>query len=45
MSLNMQNKATNIIPRSLPLEIIYEDKDLLVVNKAAGMVVHPAPGH
>ena len=45
MSLNMQNKATNIMPRSLPLEIIYEDKDLLVVNKAAGMVVHPAPGH
>lgn len=31
--------------RSLPLDIIYEDEDLLVVNKAAGMVVHPAPGH
>ncbi len=45
MSLNMLGKATNIMPRSLPLDIIYEDKDLLVVNKAAGMVVHPAPGH
>ena len=45
MSLNMFGKATNIMPRSLPLDIIYEDKDLLVVNKAAGMVVHPAPGH
>jgi len=45
MSLNMLGKATNIMPRSLPLNIIYEDKDLLVVNKAAGMVVHPAPGH
>src|SRR5204862_1263497 len=45
MSLNMLGKATNIMPRSLPLEIVYEDKDLLVVNKAAGMVVHPAPGH
>ena len=45
ISLNMLGKATNIMPRSLPLDIIYEDKDLLVVNKAAGMVVHPAPGH
>ena len=33
------------LARSLPLDIIYEDEDLLVVNKAAGMVVHPAPGH
>lgn len=33
-------------PRSsLPLDVVYEDQDLLVVNKAAGMVVHPAPGH
>ncbi len=31
--------------QSLPLDIIYEDEDLLIVNKAAGMVVHPAPGH
>ncbi len=45
MSLNVLDKATDIMPRSLPLDIIYEDKDLLVVNKAAGMVVHPAPGH
>lgn len=30
---------------ALPLEIIYEDNDLLIINKAAGMVVHPAPGH
>jgi 23S rRNA pseudouridine1911/1915/1917 synthase len=29
----------------IPLDILYEDGDLLVVNKAAGMVVHPAPGH
>jgi len=45
MSLNMHNKAANIKPQSLPLDVVYEDKDLLVVNKAAGMVVHPAPGH
>jgi 23S rRNA pseudouridine1911/1915/1917 synthase len=28
-----------------PLDVVYEDSDLLVINKAAGMVVHPAPGH
>ena len=32
-------------PQVLPLDIVYEDRDLLVINKAAGMVVHPAPGH
>jgi 23S rRNA pseudouridine1911/1915/1917 synthase len=45
MSLNKYTRASNIMPQSLPLDIVYEDKDLLVVNKAAGMVVHPAPGH
>lgn len=33
------------IPENIPLDIIYEDDDLLVINKAAGMVVHPAAGH
>src|SRR5947209_2692684 len=37
--------TSNARPCALPLNIVYEDKDLLVVNKAAGMVVHPAPGH
>ena len=32
-------------PEPIPLDILYEDEDLLVVNKPAGMVVHPAPGH
>jgi 23S rRNA pseudouridine1911/1915/1917 synthase len=32
-------------PEDLPLDIVYEDAHLLVVNKAPGMVVHPAPGH
>jgi len=32
-------------PESLSLQVIYEDRDILVVNKPAGMVVHPAPGH
>src|SRR6266567_2711392 len=34
-----------LTPLHTPLDIRYEDTDLLVVNKAAGMVVHPAPGH
>ena len=33
------------LPEDLPLEILYEDEELVVVNKASGMVVHPAPGH
>ena len=32
-------------PEDIPLDIRYEDDDLLVINKSAGMVVHPAPGH
>ena len=34
-----------LLPESLPLDVVYEDQDLLVVNKPAGMVVHPACGH
>ncbi|MBN1891672.1 MAG: RluA family pseudouridine synthase [Clostridiales bacterium] len=36
---------SDIAPENIPLEIAYEDNDLLVVNKPQGMVVHPAPGH
>lgn len=36
---------TTVIPENIPLDIIYEDSDLLVVNKPKGMVVHPAPGN
>ena len=32
-------------PENIPLDVVYEDSDMLVVNKAPGMVVHPAPGH
>ncbi|MEX0306806.1 MAG: RluA family pseudouridine synthase [Ruegeria sp.] len=35
---------SHIGPEDIPLEVIYEDADLIVVNKPAGMVVHPAPG-
>lgn len=34
-----------IVAENIPLDILYEDQDLLVVNKPKGMVVHPAPGH
>ena len=34
-----------ILPEEMNLDIVYEDNDLLVVNKPSGMVVHPAPGH
>ncbi|WP_370312555.1 RluA family pseudouridine synthase [Sagittula sp.] len=34
----------DVVPQDIPLEIVFEDADLLVVNKPAGMVVHPAPG-
>ncbi|MBE6585163.1 MAG: RluA family pseudouridine synthase [Ruminococcaceae bacterium] len=33
------------LPENIPLDIIYEDEDVLVINKPAGMVVHPAPGN
>jgi len=35
----------DIVPENIPLDIIYEDEYLLVVNKPSGMVVHPAPGN
>lgn len=37
--------ATSAVPEDIPLEVVYEDGDLLVINKPSGMVVHPAPGH
>ncbi len=39
-----QAQDSHIAPEDIPLEIVYEDADLIVVNKPAGMVVHPAPG-
>ena len=37
--------ALDIISEDIPIDIVYEDDDLAVINKAQGMVVHPAPGH
>lgn len=39
------NYEISIEVEDIPLDIVYEDDDLLVINKASGMVVHPAPGH
>ena len=36
---------SELTPQDIPLDVIYEDSDLLVVNKPAGLTVHPAPGH
>lgn len=36
---------SELVAQDLPLDVVYEDDDLIVVNKPRGMVVHPAPGH
>lgn len=38
-------QTIDLEPENIPLDIVYEDDDVIVVNKPAGMVVHPAPGH
>ncbi len=38
-------ESTDINPENIPLDILYEDDDIIVINKKSGMVVHPAPGN
>jgi 23S rRNA pseudouridine1911/1915/1917 synthase len=38
-------EETHIIAQDIPLDIVFEDNDILVINKPVGLVVHPAPGH
>jgi 23S rRNA pseudouridine1911/1915/1917 synthase len=38
-------KPADIVPQAIPVPVVYEDDDLLIVDKPAGLVVHPAPGH
>ena len=38
-------KPVDVTPQDIPLDVVYEDADVIVVNKPVGMVVHPAPGH
>jgi 23S rRNA pseudouridine1911/1915/1917 synthase len=40
-----QEESTDILPQNIPLDIIHEDEHLLIVNKPAGMIVHPTHGH
>ncbi|HWK80164.1 MAG TPA: RluA family pseudouridine synthase [Thermomicrobiales bacterium] len=40
-----ETEEIDVLPERIPLDIVYEDSDVIVVNKRAGMVVHPAPGH
>ncbi len=39
------NYETKVEAEDIPLDIVYEDDDMLIINKKSGMVVHPAPGH
>ncbi|MBQ3262019.1 MAG: RluA family pseudouridine synthase [Oscillospiraceae bacterium] len=38
-------ETVDLVPQDIPLDVAYEDEDLIVVNKPRGLVVHPAPGH
>ena len=40
-----QPEISELVAQDIPLDVVYEDDDLIVVNKVRGMVVHPAPGH
>lgn len=35
----------DVVPQNIPLDVVYEDEDVIVINKPVGLVVHPAPGH
>jgi len=41
----MRRGACRLAPEAIPLDVLYEDQDILVLSKAAGMVVHPGAGH
>ena len=38
-------EETELLPQNIPLDVVFEDGDVIVVNKPRGLVVHPAPGH
>lgn len=38
-------EPVDLIPQNIPLDVVYEDADVIVINKPVGLVVHPAPGH
>lgn len=45
ITLREMQSSENIVPRKLPLEIVYEDEDLMVINKASNMPIHPSQGN
>lgn len=45
LSISMPEEISDFIPEAIPIEIVYEDDDLLVINKQSGIVVHPTKGH
>ena len=40
-----EEEELKVLPQDIPLDIVYEDEEIIAVNKPVGMVVHPAPGH
>ena len=45
ITVRIEEAPEGFLPQALPIDILYEDADVIVVNKPQGMVVHPAPGH
>lgn len=45
IEINIVTEESKITPENIKLDIVYEDDDILVINKPSGMVVHPAPGN
>ena len=45
VELPAETEEPELLPENIPLDIVYEDEDVIVVNKPKGLVVHPAPGH
>ena len=45
LQLPQAARETELVPQDIPLDLVFEDSDVIVVNKPRGLVVHPAPGH
>lgn len=45
VSVSDEPEPSSLVPQEIPLEILWEDNDVIVLNKPRGLVVHPAPGH
>ena len=43
--LDYEDKVSDIVSEDIPLDVVYEDDDIMIINKVQGMVVHPANGH